>query len=178
MPAERVSLRALVGALPVDPDLDGVGEQLRRRRAVPMVALGGILGSLARVGLTTAIPVAARGWPTATLTVNMLGSFALGGLLTTLHEVWPANRWARPLLGTGFCGGFTTFSTFAVEFTTRAGSGRALLAAAYVVLSVIGSVLGAAAGVLITRATARLANRHAWRRRIDHALRIADEDAA
>lgn len=172
------SLRALLRALPVDPDLDSGNALLRRRDAVLMVGLGGVVGSLARAGLAAAVPVSGRGWPSATLTVNVVGSFVLGALLTALHERLPMNRWARPLLGTGFCGGFTTFSTFAVEFTTRAGSGRAALAATYVALSVLGSLVAAAGGVLVARATARLSDRHAWRRRMNHAKRVADEEVA
>lgn len=178
MPANVESLRALIMRLPVDPDLDDPGPHLRRRYAVLLVALGGVTGSLARVAVANAVPVAAGGWPTATFAVNVLGSFLLGALLGGLYERFPRNRWARPLIGTGFCGGFTTFSTFAVEVTARAGSGRSALAAAYVVASVAASLLAALVGVIGARSAARLTDRAAWRRRLAHAARLGDEDAA
>jgi CrcB protein len=71
-----------------------------------LVSLGGVLGSLARYGLATAAPGL-----TTTLAINVAGSFALGLLVARR----PDGRWSRPFLGTGVLGGFTTFSTFAVQ---------------------------------------------------------------
>jgi CrcB protein len=71
-----------------------------------LVALGGLLGSLGRYSLGVAHP----GLVT-TLAINVVGSFLLG-LLVGLR---PYGRWSRPFLGTGVLGGFTTFSTFAVQ---------------------------------------------------------------
>ena len=173
--SRRPSLRTLVVRLPVDPDIDvdshGALPRLRRAPAMLLVAAGGVAGSLARAGVTDAIPVAAHGWPTATLLVNTTGSFVLALLLAMLHERWPTAAWPRPLFGTGFCGGFTTFSTFAVEVTVRAGNGSPLLATAYVVLSVLLSLLAALAGVACARTAARLVDQPAWSRRVDHANR-------
>jgi CrcB protein len=163
------TLRVLVAALPVDPDLDEPGRPLARGHVLALIAVGGVAGSLARAGLAAATPVAARGWPTATLLCNVLGSLLLAVVLTGQHERYPHVRWVRPLLGTGFCGGFTTFSTFAVETTTRAGESAAPLAVAYVVLSIVLCLVAVAAGVLGVRAGLRLADREALARRVERA---------
>jgi len=72
-----------------------------------LVGAGGVLGALARFGVGSLLP----GETTDTLAVNVLGSFALGALVVGLGE----EAGLLALLGTGFCGAFTTFSSFAVE---------------------------------------------------------------
>jgi CrcB protein len=176
VPADRLPLRALVVQLPVDPDLDVTTSPLGRRQACVLVALGGIAGSLARAGVAAAVPAAAGGHPAATLTVNLVGSMLLAVLLAALHERPRHAPQLRPLLGTGFCGGFTTFSTFAVETVTRGGAHPGL-AVGYVVASVVGSLLAAAAGLVATRTALRLADRSALLRRLHHAA-PPDEEAA
>jgi CrcB protein len=178
VPRTVSSLRALIIRLPADPDVDDTGAHLSRLVTTALVGIGGMFGTLARASVAEGIPVTGRGWPTATLTVNLVGALLLGVLLTVVQERYPYNPWARPLLGAGFCGGFTTFSAFAVEFTARAESGRVVLAAGYVVVSVGGSVLAALVGVMTARATARLANQKSWRRRLHRAARAGDEESA
>ncbi|TDW23601.1 fluoride efflux transporter FluC [Kribbella kalugense] len=82
-------------------------------RTLGVVALGGVIGSLARYGLAEAIPHDAGGFPWATFVTNVLGCFAIGVLLARLTPRHHALL--RPFLGTGILGGFTTFSTFAVD---------------------------------------------------------------
>ncbi|HET6910338.1 MAG TPA: CrcB family protein [Mycobacteriales bacterium] len=181
MPVRTQALRALVMQLPIDPDLDVPFDRHDRRRIVILVAAGGAVGSLARAAVAIATPVAAHGWPTATLTVNVVGSALLAILLATLHERAVAAWWARPLLGTGFCGGFTTFSTFAVEFTTRTAQSHAPLAFGYVVASVVLSLAAAVLGIVVVRVGVRLTDRSAWHRRLRHATAsrtsMADEES-
>ena len=82
-------------------------------RIVGVVALGGVIGSLARYGLAEAVPHGATGFPWATFVTNVLGCFAIGVLLAQLTP--RHHPLLRPFLGTGILGGFTTFSTFAVD---------------------------------------------------------------
>ena len=115
-----------------------------------VIAAGGGLGSLARYGIERAMPHGASAFPTATLLINVVGSFLLGALVVAVTEVWRVHPLVRPALGTGLLGGFTTFSTFAVE-TRTAPAG---IAVAYAAGSVIGGVLLAFAGMYLVRALA------------------------
>jgi CrcB protein len=111
------------------------------------VALGGALGSVSRYGVSRLWPVAPGGFPVATLTVNLLGSFAIG-----LLYIWIASRpgtggdAARLFWMTGVLGGFTTYSAFALEATLL---GFSFAGAAYVLVTVIGCIGGAWLGQLI-----------------------------
>lgn len=116
---------------------------------VLLIALGGGLGSITRYSLGKAWPDDQHTLPLTTLGINLLGSFLLGLLVVGVTEVWSdAHPNIRPFLGTGLLGGFTTFSTFAVQDQNLPGPD----AAAYLVLSVAGGVLLAAAGMALLRA--------------------------
>src|SRR4029079_1244197 len=84
-------------------------------RELAAVFVGGALGALARAALATlAVPDPAR-WPWPTFTVNIVGAVLVGYFTTRLLERLPLSSYRRPLLGTGLCGGLTTFSTMQVE---------------------------------------------------------------
>ena len=116
-----------------------------------LAALGGALGALARWGVAEALPRDDGGWPWATLLVNLSGCLLMGVLLGALAGREPEPAWARPLLGVGVLGGYTTYSAFAVEAVELADAGAAVPAAGYVLLSVVGGVLAVAAGVRLAR---------------------------
>lgn len=116
-----------------------------------IVALGGGLGAWLRFIAGRLIPSA--GFPYATLTVNLLGSFAMGLLVATLARQG-GNESARLLLGVGVLGGFTTFSAFSLEVVTLAQRGNLGGAALYAGLSLAGGVLGLTAGLALMRAGA------------------------
>ena len=75
-------------------------------------------------------------WPWVTFGVNVVGAFLLGYFATRLQERLPLSAYRRPLLGTGFCGALTTFSTVQLEVVRMVDAERYGLAAAYVVTSV------------------------------------------
>lgn len=85
------------------------------RLRVASIMAGGAIGALARAGLERAIPTRGGSWPWATFCVNLVGAFILGWATTRLAERIAPTRYWRLLLGTGFCGALTTFSTFQVE---------------------------------------------------------------
>lgn len=117
------------------------------RHVLLVIALGGGLGSLARYGLGRAWPDAGHPLPWTTLAINLSGSLLLGMLVIAVTEIWRPHRLLRPLLGTGVLGGFTTFSTFAVQARGLA----AAPAVGYLLLSVLGGLAAAAAGMAVVR---------------------------
>lgn len=118
-----------------------------------LVGAGGFLGSIARY--LTVISVDRRVnavFPYGTLAVNLLGSFILGLVMAVLLKKTGTHlqEW-RLFLGTGFCGGFTTFSAFAAENMNMLGQkfhGTALL---YILVSLTGGLLAVWAGFYLAR---------------------------
>jgi CrcB protein len=115
------------------------------------IAVGGALGTLARYGVERALVAAPNGFPWATFTVNVTGSFLLGLIVTLVVERWPPTRFVRPFAAIGFCGGFTTFSTLAVESVQRIQHGRVGLAAVYVAASLVAGMVAAFLGMAVAR---------------------------
>jgi CrcB protein len=107
------------------------------RRELAAVFAGGAAGAALRVGLATSIGGGAPGWPWVTFAVNVSGAFLLAGIATRLQERLPLSTYRRPLLGTGFCGAYTTFSTMQVEIIRMADHGRYGLAAGYGAASIL-----------------------------------------
>jgi CrcB protein len=118
---------------------------------VAAIAVGGALGTLARYGTDRALVVSSTGFPWATFAVNVTGSFVLGLLVTLVVERWPPTRFVRPFAAIGFCGGFTTFSTLAVEAAQRVQHGHVALAAGYVLASLAAGVVAATLGMALAR---------------------------
>ncbi len=85
------------------------------RREVAAIFAGGALGTLLRAALAEAFPHPATSWPWPTFVVNVVSAFLLGHFVTRLQERLPLSSYRRPLLGTGLCGGLSTFSTMQVE---------------------------------------------------------------
>jgi len=131
----------------------------RTRSLLPVVGAvsgGGALGAVARYTAGLAWPTTTAAFPWTTLVVNTLGCAAIGLLMVNVVERWPHRRLLRPFWGTGVLGGFTTFSTYAVDVQHLASSGRWATATAYLVLTPVLAVLAAA---LTARAGRRLIDR-------------------
>lgn len=113
---------------------------------------GGVAGAAAREALEQVWPSTQHGFPAATFLINLVGAFALGCLLEGLARSRSGHdrrRRARLVLGTGFCGAFTTYSTFAVESVQLARHGAWITGVAYVLASIVGGLLTAAAGIRV-----------------------------
>lgn len=108
------------------------------------VGMGGFIGSVLRY-LVSLIPLkTTHGFPLLTLFINILGAFLIG-FISTIALKKSMNPHLVLLLKTGLCGGFTTFSTFALESITLHKNGNTTLAMIYIVLSI---VLGLSAVIL------------------------------
>ncbi len=121
------------------------------RRALVAIFAGGALGAAIRTGLEELAPVHTGHWPWVTFAVNVIGCLLLGYFVTRLQERLPVTAYRRPFLGTGFCGGLTTFSTFQVEVLKMTDAGDLWLAALYCGASVIAGFAGVAIGTAIVR---------------------------
>ena len=121
------------------------------RRELLAVFAGGAVGAVARALAGETLPHEPGSWPWATFGVNVAGAFLLGWLVTRLQERLPPSAYRRPLLGTGFCGALTTFSTFQVELLGMLDADRAGLALAYAATSLAAGCLAVAAATNLSR---------------------------
>ena len=139
--------------LPLDPDAadERAASPLHLRAgAVGLVAMGGFVGTAARYGLTLLEPTRAGAWPFATFIANLGGAFVLGALLEGLARSGPDAGWrqrVRLLLGTGFCGALTTYSTLATDADLLIRSHDGGLALAYLITSLVGGLLATVGGI-------------------------------
>lgn len=123
----------------------------RQPRLVALVFAGGGAGTLARWAVTTAVPHL-DGVPVGTFAVNVVGAFVLGLLLERLARSGPdrgRRRALRLTLGTGFCGGFTTYSALGADTAGLLRSGLTGHALAYALGTVGVGLLAAGAGVVL-----------------------------
>ncbi|WP_007024056.1 fluoride efflux transporter FluC [Saccharomonospora iraqiensis] len=125
------------------------------RDVLLVIAAGGALGSLARYGLTLALPYPTGGFAGATLTANVVGCLLIGVLTELLTRRAGAPRLVRPFLGIGVLGGFTTLSTYVLDTLDTAAAGRPVLAVVYAAGSLAASLAAVVAGTLVTRAALR-----------------------
>ncbi|TDT38900.1 CrcB protein [Streptomyces sp. BK208] len=91
---------------------------------VAVVALGGGTGAAARYAASLWWPTPAGGFPWTTFWVNVAGCVLIGAFMVAVTEVWSVHRLVRPFFGTGVLGGFTTFSTYAVDSRSLFADGR------------------------------------------------------
>lgn len=155
---------------PVDPDIDatleagadttprdGGGRAGRRARSgrsramIAALACGGAVGAVARYVVSLAMPAALGQFPWGTFAVNVSGSVALGFVLILLLERFPRGRLARPVVGAGFLGAYTTFSTFMVDAVELVHAGRPVTAISYVLASLIGGLVAVWMGMAAAR---------------------------
>jgi CrcB protein len=129
-------------------------------RSYVYVALGSAVGGLARYGLGTWLQrhlddrmprAGALSFPVGTLLVNVTGSFLLGLLVVAISRHAEDGDAMRLLLGVGFCGGYTTFSTFSYDTVALMEGGAGTLAAMNVAASLALALLATLAGAALGR---------------------------
>lgn len=123
-----------------------------------LVALGGAIGSVARIWLADLVDVSdAGGFPWGTMAVNVLGSFLIGAAAATdlLPDRWGISDHQRLFVMAGLCGGFTTFSSFSLQALTLLRDGFLVRGSAYIGLSVLACLAATLIAMLLVQALAR-----------------------
>lgn len=166
--------------LPIDPDVDAPEDARHHpaaartttavsrwpRLRAPVLAavfLGGCVGGYARYAVTQAWTTPRYGFPWSIFAVNVAGAFVLAVVIVIANEVRPV-RYLRPLLGTGFCGALTTFSSVVVAAAQLVGHGHGDTAAGYLALTTVAALAAASFGLVCGRAVAAATGRRgrAW----------------
>jgi fluoride exporter len=127
-----------------------------------VIAVGGGVGAEARYGIALLLPTMPGHFPWATFVTNVAGCMCIGAFMVLITEVWSAHRLLRPFLGVGVLGGFTTFSTYAVEVRGLLQPGSVAVAFGYLAGTVVSALLAVIVGVALAR-RATGAVRHAGR---------------
>ena len=144
---------------PVDPDVDLRHPPAPRgpveRSVLLAIALGGAVGATARYAVGLAWPTGPDSFPAATMAVNVTGCALIGVLMVLVVDVWTRQRLLRPFLGTGVLGGFTTFSTYAVDIERLVSADRLGIAASYLTMTFAGCMLSVWAATIATRRLVR-----------------------
>ncbi|MFE3830515.1 fluoride efflux transporter FluC [Streptomyces sp. NPDC059092] len=143
-PARRLRGRLLAPAARV-PRISPVAA------AVAVVALGGVTGASARYGASLLWPTGPGVFPWTTLTVNAVGCAVIGVFMVVITDLRTAHPLVRPFFGTGVLGGFTTFSTYAVDIQRLVADGRAGLGTAYLGLTLLAAFAAVWSAVWATR---------------------------
>ncbi len=120
-------------------------------REVGAIFAGGAIGTIARAEVGDLLSRPPGHWPWSTLLVNLAGAFMLGYVATRLQERLPLSAYRRPFLGTGLCGGLTTFSTMQLELLQMLDQARYGLAAAYALVSIGGGFVAVAVATNLVR---------------------------
>jgi CrcB protein len=144
----------------IDPDVDlhdpAQRAETRAREWDLLVAMaaGGVVGAEARYGLSAAVPHADKTIPWATVLINASGCLLIGVLMVVLLELARPHRLWRPFLGVGVLGGYTTYSTFAVDAMRLIQQHHPGLALGYVLITFVACLAAVWFGTAGTRAVA------------------------
>ncbi|OHV45575.1 MULTISPECIES: CrcB family protein [unclassified Pseudofrankia] len=122
---------------------------------IAVVAAGGVVGACLRYGAALAWPTPQAAFPWTTWAVNTAGCAAIGVLMAVVAARRAVHPLVRPFLGTGVLGGFTTFSTYAVDAQRLLDAGRAGLALAYLAATMAAALAAVTVASAATRLTLR-----------------------
>ena len=122
----------------------------RRSDLLAVVFVGGCFGGYVRYAVTSSWTDARLAFPWPTYTVNLVGAFVLG-LLVAYVSVARPSRYLRPLVGTGFCGALTTFSSVVVATNELVAHNHVATGVGYLFASAGGGLVTAAVGLAIGR---------------------------
>ncbi|MGW2047085.1 fluoride efflux transporter CrcB [Streptomyces sp. NPDC001858] len=144
------------------PEADGLRSSAPRRTTgtgqlpvVAAVSVGGGLGAAARYAAALWWPTETGGFPWTTFWVNVVGCAVIGVFLVLITEAMTPHPLVRPFFGTGVLGGFTTFSTYAVEIERLFDQGRPGTALAYLAATLLAALSAVWLAAVATRRVIR-----------------------
>lgn len=142
---------------PVDPDTavepwpPGRHRVPRQVEILAAIAAGGVIGACARYGATLLWPTVPGAFPWTTFWINVTGCALMGVLMVLITERATAHPLVRPFLGTGVLGGYTTFSTYAIDAQNLFDGGRDGTALLYLAGTLVAALLAVWSAAAITR---------------------------
>lgn len=142
---------------PTDPDVDLHVPAQRRELLhgqwpiIAAVSVGGGVGASARYGASLLWPTVPGTFPWTTFCVNLIGCAVIGVFMVIITDVWAAHRLVRPFFGTGVLGGFTTFSTYAVDIQRLVDKGHAATGLAYLAATMLAALAAVWTTASLTR---------------------------
>jgi len=126
---------------------------------VAVIAAGGVVGAALRYQAGLWWPTRTGTFPWTTFGINVVGCALIGVLLVLVTDVFTRQRLPRPLLGTGVLGGFTTFSTYAVDIQRLVATGHATLGLADLAGTVVAALAAVTVATRLTRCALRVVQR-------------------
>jgi fluoride exporter len=165
--AEQTAAVTAASVAATDPDVDlhvpADRRELARHPVAVLAAMsaGGALGALARYGISVAVPTPTGAFPWATFLINVTGCFLIGVLMVIITELATPHPLARPFLGVGVLGGYTTFSTSVVEVQRLVAAGAAGTGLLYVAATALTALAAAYLGTVLARRVGGLLRRKA-----------------
>lgn len=161
----------------IDPDIDPRDAvqtsktRVRQWDLIAATAAGGVLGAEARYGVGLLFPHSVGQFPWATVLVNATGCLLIGVLMVVLLELTSPHRLARPFLGVGILGGYTTLSSFAMDTEQMILDHRVLAALLYVVITLATCAFAVWFATVLTRILGRSSSRAPSRRPLERSFR-------
>ncbi len=155
----------MAAAEPVDADVALPSDRVQAGRkpgeaaVLAVICAGGMIGATARYGAAVWWPTTAGHFPWTTLWVNVSGCALIGVLMVLVTDVFTGRRLIRPFLGTGVLGGFTTFSTYAVDIQRLVTTGQARTALGDLAVTVIAALVAVTTTTRLTRLMVAAARR-------------------
>ena len=143
--------------IPTDPDVDlhvaRQRDELRRGTysLLGAIAVGGMIGAIARYALGVALPHRPSEFAWSTFLINVSGCLLIGVLMVLITEAWAAPRLVRPFLGVGVLGGYTTFSTYAVDVQQAVAAGHPRTGLLYLAATPVAALLAVYVGIIVAR---------------------------
>lgn len=123
-------------------------------RLLVAIAVGGMIGSVARYALGEALPLRPGEFPWSTFIINVSGCLLIGVLMVLITETWAAPRLVRPFLGVGLLGGYTSFSTYALDVQQAIAAGHPRTGLLSLAVTPVAALLAVYVGIIVTRKVA------------------------